>query len=106
MTAAPFAESAALTLAVLLALSGAAVAWSAPNLAKRLTALMVALIAVALALGALRTPPGVLIAVAAIGFAYAAVGAALIVRAQENYASVEASEIDVADAADEKGPAA
>lgn len=104
--AAPFAESVALTLAVLLALCGAAAAWSAPNLAKRLTAIVVALIGVAVALGALRLPSGVLITVAAIGFAYAAVGAALIVRAQESYASVEAGEIDAADAQDEKGPAA
>lgn len=89
---------AALAVAVLLALSGVAVAWASPNLSKRLTALVVALIGVALALGVLGAPPGLLVAVTAVGFAYAATGASLIVRAQESYASVEAAEMDAADA--------
>ena len=106
MGAAVFTERASLAIGVLLALAGAAVAWSSPNLTKRLVAICVSVIGAIVALAVLGAPQALLAAAAATGFAYAALGAALSVRAQESYDGVEAPDLDAADAADEKRPSA
>lgn len=85
-------------LAVAVMTSGAAVAWSARNLAKRIFALMIAMTGSALALAALGAPPSAILAGAAVSFAHLLVGLGLLVRAHEHYGSAELSDIDVADA--------
>ncbi|MGE0663366.1 MAG: NADH-quinone oxidoreductase subunit K [Hyphomonadaceae bacterium] len=85
--------------AAALVLAGAASALMSSNAIKRLAGVTVSGfgVLVALALWA----PQVLMAAVAIMFAQLAVGAAIIVRLQETYGSVEVREIDALDAAAE-----
>ena len=96
---------AVLAIAVALLLCGAFAAWAATNAIKRLAAVTIALVAAIMAGAALSAPDVLLIGVAGVAFAYLVVGAALVVRAQEEYGVVETSEIDSADARDDAGPA-
>lgn len=96
---------AVLAIAVALLLCGAFAAWAAANAIKRLAAVTIALVAAVMAGAALGAPGVLLIGGAGVAFAYFAVGAALVVRAQEEYGAVETSEIDSADARDDAGPA-
>lgn len=92
-----FASGAALAIALALTLSAALAAHSSTNATKRVGAVLVALIGAMLAAAALGAPAALLIGGGALGFAYCAVGVALIVRLQEGYGGVEIPEIDAAD---------
>jgi len=93
--AAMFALAGALTLA------GVVVALSMANVAKKLAGLVVALLGACAAAAALGAPEAVLIAAAAAGFGYVSLGAALLVRLQEDYRSIEIVDIDRADREDD-----
>lgn len=90
-----------LALAVALVAGGAVAAFTSSNALKKVAALLTALVGAALAIALLGAPSSVLIAVAAIAFAYCVVGVAVIVRLQEAYGSIEISDIDGADEQDE-----
>lgn len=94
-------ERALTAAAVVLLLAGAASAWTSANALKRLGGLVVAALGAIVALAALGAPQALLIAAAAALFAQIAVGAALLVRLQEDYGGVEIPEIDFADAQSE-----
>ena len=96
---------AVLAIAVALLLCSAFAAWAAANAIKRLAAVIIALVAAIMAGAASGAPGALLIGAAGIAFAYLAIGAVLVVRAQEEYGVVETSEIDSADARDDVGPA-
>jgi hypothetical protein len=86
--------------------SGSFAAWASANAAKRLAAIAVALIGALLAAAALNAPAALLVTGAAAGFAYLAVGAAVVVRLQESYGGIETPQIDAEDAReDSAGPA-
>lgn len=87
----------ALAAAMALTLIGAVTAWLAANAAKRLAGLVFALIGAVLALGVLGAPAALLAGGVALAFAHLALGLALLVRQQESYGGVEATEIDTAD---------
>lgn len=90
-----------LVVAAALVMAGAAAAWTAPNAAKRIGALVVAFIGAVIGLAAAGAPNGALVAGVAAAFAYVAIGAAIIVRLQESYAAIDAPELDAADEQDE-----
>jgi hypothetical protein len=85
--------------AIVLAMAGAVTAFAASNAIKRLIGVAIAGFGAVTAL-ALWVPAAVTPA-AAILFVYLAVGAALIVRVQEAYGSIETRDLDSADAAGE-----
>lgn len=83
--------------AIALVVIGAAAALMIDNAIKRLAGLMIAGFGAVLALGVLGAPNGALVAGAAILFAQAVVGVAIVVRLQESYGAIEASDVDNAD---------
>jgi hypothetical protein len=91
-------ERALLTAAILLVVTGATAAWSSDNAMKRLAGLVIAGLGSMIALAVLGAPEAALIAGAAAVFAQLAVGAALLVRLQEGYGSIETPDVDLADA--------
>jgi hypothetical protein len=90
-----------LALAMALVAGGAVAAFVSSNALKKVAAVLTALVGAALAAALLGAPSGVLIAAAAVAFAYCVVGVAAVVRLQEAYGSIESSELDAADEQDE-----
>jgi hypothetical protein len=100
-----FVARALVAAAVALAVCGVFAAWVSANIIKRLAALTTALLGALLGAAALGAPDGLLVAGVALGFAQLAVGAAVAVRLQESYSTVETTEINAADAReDASGP--
>jgi hypothetical protein len=100
-------ERLALAVAFAVSLAGIAGAWASSNAAKRLASLIIALIGSIIAAAVLDAPASALIAGAAVAFALTAVGAAVIVRVQEDYGGIEVADMDAADAdSDAQEPAA
>jgi hypothetical protein len=93
-------------VAAALLMCGVFGAWVSTNAAKRIAAVTIAMLGAVLGAAGLGAPTPLLIAGAAIGFVQLAVGAAVVVRLQESYGSIEAPEINAADARDDAGPAA
>lgn len=91
-------QAASIMLAGAILLAGVATAVSNASVTKRLMGVLIAMIGALLAAGAVGAPVALLIAAAALTLAYAAIGAALLVRLQEAYGSIETNEIDAADA--------
>jgi len=87
--------------ALALVLCGVFVGWTAGNAAKRTAAHALAVLGAVMAGAAIGAPIELLVAAVAIGLGYLLVGAALVVRLQEEYASVEVADIDKADASDD-----
>jgi hypothetical protein len=87
--------------AIVLVLAGAMATLMFANAVKRLAGLAIAGFGAIAALAALGASDGALVAGVAIVFAQAVVGVALIVRLQESYGAIEASEIDAADRGDD-----
>ena len=87
--------------AVALLMVGAATAWTSANVTKRIAAIVLAQLGALSALSALGAASSLLLAGVAAMFAQLALGVALITRLQEAYASIEAPEIDAADAQSE-----
>ncbi|MEJ0060491.1 MAG: hypothetical protein WDM79_13360 [Terricaulis sp.] len=83
--------------AIALLMIGAVTAWTSGNVAKRLAGLVIAQLGALLALAALGAPVVFLLAGIAVSLVMLAIGAALMVRLQEAYGGVEASEFDAAD---------
>lgn len=96
-----FALRAVVAAALALAVGGVFVAWTATNAAKRVASFAVALLGAVIAGAALGAPSVLLAAAVVIGFGYLVVGGAVVVRLQEEYASIETPEIDAADARDD-----
>ena len=96
-------ELATLAMSLLLALSGAIVAWTSANAVRRVAASVLAFMGALAALAALQAPVAAMIAALAVAAAFLLVGAALTVRLQEAYASAEAGDADAADADDDAG---
>jgi hypothetical protein len=94
-------QFALLGAATTLMMIGAVSAWSSGNATKRVIGAAIALIGAMAGLAALGAPPALLIVGAAVLFAQIVLGAALAVRLQEAYGSLEMSEIDAADAQSE-----
>ncbi len=90
-----------LALAMALVAGGAVAAFVSSNALKKVAAVLTALVGAALAAALLGAPGGVLIAAAAIAFAYCVVGVAVVVRLQEVYGSIETRDLDAADEQDE-----
>lgn len=84
--------------AIALVMIGAATALLFSNVIKRVAGLLIAGFGALGALAVLGAPDGALVVGVAILFAYTATGAAIVVRLQEAYGSVETLEIDAADA--------
>lgn len=89
------------SLAIALVGAGILGAFVAANIAKRLAGLLVALIGAIAALATIGAPDALLIGAVVVGFAQTALGAAILVRAQEEYGDTESTDIDSADLADE-----
>jgi hypothetical protein len=90
-----------LALAIALVAGGAVASFASNNALKKVAAVLTALVGAALAAALLGAPNSLLIAVAAIGFSYCVVGIAVVVRLQEAYGAIEASELDAVDEQDE-----
>ena len=90
-----------LALAIALVAGGAVAAFASSNALKKIAAVLTALVGAALAAAMMGAPGAVLTAVAAVAFAYCALGVAVVVRLQEAYGSIEANELDAADEQDE-----
>lgn len=91
-------QAASVMLAGAILLAGVTTAMSGASVTKRLVGVLLAMIGALIAAAAAGAPSGLLIAAAALTLAYAAIGAALLVRLQEAYGSIESLEIDAADA--------
>jgi hypothetical protein len=98
MAAASLALHLSLAAAIALMTLGAATAWTSAAFSKRIVGVLLALSGAVLALSVLGAPGALMIAGAATAFAFAAIGAGLLVRLQEEYGSTELAEIDKADA--------
>lgn len=94
-------ERLALAAALALTIGAAVAAWTASGALKRLACLVLAQIGAVLAAAALGAAQAAAIAGIAVAFAQLAVGAALVVRLQEDYGGVDVAQIDSADAADD-----
>jgi hypothetical protein len=90
-----------LALAIALVAGGAVAAFASSNVLKKVAALLTALVGAALSAALLGAPSSLLIAAAAVVFAYCAVGVAVAVRLQEAYGSIETGDLDAADEQDE-----
>jgi uncharacterized membrane protein AbrB (regulator of aidB expression) len=90
-----------LALAIALVTAGAVTAFVSSNALKKVAAVLTALVGATLAAALLGAQSSLLIAVAAIAFAYCVVGIAVVVRLQEAYGSIESSDLDAADEQDE-----
>jgi hypothetical protein len=99
VTLAPFMVG--LALAIALVLGGAVAAFASRTVLKKVAALLTALVGAALAGALIGAPSNLLIAAAAIAFAYCAIGVAVAVRLQEAYGSIDTSDLDAADEQDE-----
>ena len=100
-----FVDRALVAVAVALTVCGVFAAWVSTNVIKRLAALTAALLGALLGAAALGAPDVLAIGGAALGLAQLAVGAAVAVRLQESYTTVETPEINAADAdEDASGP--
>jgi hypothetical protein len=97
MSSALLPQAASVMLAGAMVLAGVTTALSAASVTKRLIGLCVALIAALLAAAAAGAPTGLIVGGVALVLAYGAIGAALLVRLQEAYATSETSEVDAAD---------
>jgi hypothetical protein len=97
----PVTTRAAFALAIALVLLGVSAAFAAHNAVVRLAGVPIALLGGVCALAALGAPPAALILAAAVGLAYALVGAAIVILLQESYGSVESAALDAADSAAE-----
>lgn len=84
--------------AAALLLLGASLAMVSANIVKRVVGVLMALLAALLGLSLLGAPAALLFVGAACAGAVMMLGAALIVRLQETYNSVEAGDLDAADA--------
>jgi hypothetical protein len=84
--------------ALALLICGAVAAFISSNFAKRLIGQALAMAGAITAAAALAAPEALMISAAAVMLAYIAVGAAVLVRVQEAYGSIEADEADRADA--------
>jgi hypothetical protein len=94
-------DRALLAAAVALLVLGAAAASLSDNGLKRLIGLVIAWLGAVAAAAALSASQQLIVAGAAILFAQLAFGVALVIRLQETYGSIEAGDIDAADADDE-----
>lgn len=83
---------------VALAMIGAVSALLSANAIKRVSGLLVSGFGAVAALAALGAGSAPVIAGVAVLFVYAVIGTAIVVRLQESYGSIEAPEIDAADA--------
>lgn len=88
-------------VAVGLALLGASAALAAQSVIARLVGVVVASLGGACALAFVGAPPAAQAVAAASGLAYLLVGAAILLRIQESYPSLEGAALDTADAAEE-----
>jgi hypothetical protein len=95
-----------LALAVALSSAGAVSAFVAANALKKLAAVLTTLVGAALVLALLQAPSSAVLAGAAAAFAYLLAGAAIVVRLQEGYGTIESDELDAADHEDEPREAA
>lgn len=87
--------------AVALLVVGATGALVLGNVIKRLVALLIAGFGALAALAALGAPNGALLAGVVVLFAQTALGAAIAVRLQEEYGTIEAPDVDAADRDDD-----
>lgn len=95
------AQATLLAVGLALTLFGVSSAFIANNVWKRLGGVLAALMGAAIGSAGLGAEAEAPIAIAAIAFAYCALGAALSVRIQEAYSGVEAPALDRADADEE-----
>lgn len=91
----------ALALAVALVAAGALTAAASSNAMKKILGVLISLVGAVFALALLAAPDAAVLAALAIAFAYVVVGVAVTVRLQEGYASIEALDLDAADAQEE-----
>lgn len=77
---------------------GAVAALLSANAIKRVGGVLVSGFGAVAALAAMGAGSGPILVAVAVLFVYAAIGAAVVVRLQESYGSIEAPEIDAADA--------
>lgn len=87
--------------AVVLLLAGAVAGWTSHNALKRVAGIALAMLGALVSLAALGAPNALLVAAACALFAQLAIGAAVIVRLQEEYGAIEAPETDQADRQDD-----
>jgi hypothetical protein len=83
--------------AIALVVIGGVAALLLANVVKRIAALIIAGFGAIVALAALGAPDSALVVGVAVVFAQTVVGVAILVRLQESYGAIEASEIDSAD---------
>lgn len=81
-----------------LAMIGAVAALLSANAIKRVGGLLVSGFGAVAVLAAMGAGSGPILVGVAVLFVYAAIGTAIVVRLQESYGSIEAPEIDAADA--------
>ncbi|MGE3142346.1 MAG: hypothetical protein AB7L65_03415 [Hyphomonadaceae bacterium] len=86
-----------LALAAAMTAIAAATAWASANVIKRLAALFLAQIGAGLAALALGGPAQIALAALAAALASLTIGAAIAVRMQEAYRSIDSDDIDEAD---------
>lgn len=102
MTVAPLsAEFLLMAGAAALAMIGAAAALLSGNAIKRLGGVLVSGFGAIASLAAMGAGSQAVVAGVAVLFAYAVLGAAIVVRLQERYGSIEAPDIDAADGEDD-----
>ena len=87
-----------LAAAAVVLIVGVTTALASANAVKRVCGLTLVMLAVLLALAALRVPQAALMAGLAVVFAQMLIGAAVLVRLQEAYGVIEVAEFDAADA--------
>lgn len=91
----------ALGFAIALMAAGALTAAASSNAMKKILGVLISLVGAAFALALLAAPDAAVLGALAIAFAYLVIGVAVTVRLQESYASIEAHELDAADAQEE-----
>ena len=94
-----------LVAAIVLLVVGALSCLGSSNLVKRVVGLFVAMVGGLLALTALGVSGALLLAASAAGGAQLLAAIAIVIRVQEEYGSIETSEIDTADRLDEPAEA-
>ncbi len=97
MNAAALLPAIGWSLAIVLVAAGIVAAFAAANIAKRLAGLVVALIGAIVALAAVGAPDALIVGAVVVGFAQTGLGAAILVRVQEEYGDTESGDIDAAD---------
>lgn len=101
MTPSGIAEALSLAVAAALMMGGSVTAWAATNTAKRVVGVLIVLAAALVAMAAIGAPTSAFVIAVVLAFGYCALGAAILVRLQEAYGTIEAREIDAADDRDE-----